>query len=383
MKIYGTIFALVTFLFLFTSCAPNQIEVEKLYEDGVEVVLNHLQPYAVKGEPSSFYLEEESMIDFSSEEIAEMGIADADDFDVAADGTIYFHYPHKNGDLVFQFGENGNYEASFGSKGQGPGEIQFVLLSGIDSQQNLIISDHVNKKVIRYRKNGELINEIRYPESMEQVYPLDNGNYLALSRKLSDPNDDFYWHLITLLGADFKKLKVLDRYKYPRPAKKGYRGVNSNYFFSWRISKEQFFIGNEDREYEFLVFDLEGNLLRKIRKEYTPVKVPSELIKTRKDRYKNAGVKMWFPEYYLPICDYFPDDEGRLYVMTFEKGENESEYWYDIFNTDGVFIGKESLKIFTWGEIRASAKAKNGKLYCFEEKDDGFRVFKVYKMIWE
>jgi len=130
------------------------------------------------------------------------------------------------------------------------------------------------------------------------------------------------------------------------------------------------------------VYDLNGNPVRKIRKEYNPVKIPSDLIQERKERYRKTPLKLWFPEYYLPICDFFPDDEGRLYVMTFEKGENEGEFWYDVFNPEGIFVGRKSLKILSGGEIFAYAQVRRNRLYCFEEKEEGFRVFKVYKMIW-
>ncbi len=95
---------------------------------------------------------------------------------------------------------------------------------------------------------------------------------------------------------------------------------------------------------------------------------------------RRGNRKVWFPKYYLPICDFFPDDEGRLYVMTFERGEEEGEYWYDIFNPDGIFINRKKLKIHSWGDIAVCAQVKRNRLYCFEEKADGYRMFKVYKM---
>ena len=39
--------------------------------------------------------------------------------------------------------------------------------------------------------------------------------------------------------------------------------------------------------------------------------------------------------------------------------------------------------LYTGGEIFAFAKIRDNRLYCFQEKEDGYRVFKVYKMIWE
>ena len=377
------IILLISALSLLICCGPKQEEVERIMEDGVEAVINHLEPYKIGGNPSYFSLEEELSIDFSSDEIGSLGIADADEFEVASDGTIYFTYSHKSDELIFQFDDKGRFQTSFGRKGQGPGEIRFILLSGIDANDNLVISDHVNKKVITFCKNGNLVSEIRYPNTVWTIFPLNNGKYIGGWRKFTDPNADFFQNGISLYDSSFKELKILDRYKMPSSIKKGYRGVNINEFFTWKISNGHIYIGNEDRGYEILKYDLDGNLLKKIRKEYTPVKVPADLIKERKGKSEGGRMKVWFPDYYLPICDFFPDDEGRLYIMTFEKGEKEREYWYDVFNPDGIFINRKKLKIYTWGEIAACAQVKRNRLYCFEEEEDGFRVFKVYKMKWK
>ena len=380
MNKHACIICLLCFLLC---CGPKQNDVERIVEDGVEVVLNYKEPYIIKGQPSYFTLEEKLSIDFSSDEIGYLGIADAVNFEVASDGTIYFTYSDISDELIFQFDAKGRFQTSFGRKGQGPGEIQFIRASGIDANDNLVISDYGNKKIITFSKNGKLVNEEHYERKVNTIFPLDNGKYIGEWRKIAEPNTDFYWRGISLYDSAFNEIKVLDRYKLPSPIKKGYRGVNINEFFTWEISNGHIYIGNEDRGYEILQYDLDGNLLRKIRKEYTPVNVSADLIKERKGSVERRGLKQWFPEFYLPICDFFPDDEGRLYIMTFEKGEHEREYWYDVFNPNGIFINRKILKIYTWGEVAVCAQVKRNRFFCFEEKDDGYRVFKVYKMNWE
>jgi hypothetical protein len=43
-------------------------------EDGVEIVLNHIETYKMKGERSSFLLEEVLLVDMESKEIEETGL---------------------------------------------------------------------------------------------------------------------------------------------------------------------------------------------------------------------------------------------------------------------------------------------------------------------
>jgi len=63
---------LILVLTLFLFCGTKQEKVEKIMEDGVEVVLNHLEPYKIKGEPFTLHIEEEFTIDTEKDEIAEL-----------------------------------------------------------------------------------------------------------------------------------------------------------------------------------------------------------------------------------------------------------------------------------------------------------------------
>ena len=80
---------LVLVISLFFYCAPKQEKVEKYMEDGVEVVLNHLEPYKIKGEPSTLILEEEFTIDTERDEMIQIGLTDLIAFDVDSKGSIF------------------------------------------------------------------------------------------------------------------------------------------------------------------------------------------------------------------------------------------------------------------------------------------------------
>ena len=63
---------------LLTFCGPRQTEVDKVVEDGVEVVLNHPEPYPVNDEPTLLSLEETLKIDLEQPEFAEFGFREPD-----------------------------------------------------------------------------------------------------------------------------------------------------------------------------------------------------------------------------------------------------------------------------------------------------------------
>ena len=366
------------------SCVYRSDRVEKHIEDGVEVTINYLEPYKIKDEPSHLVLEKEFSIDFASEEIGELGIADTTDFEIDSNGNIYFFFSNKDGNLIFKFDPQGNFLTSFGTKGQGPGEMQWIIWTGCDSQNNLFVSDNGNRKILIFSDDGSLVKEIRYPSKVGLLYPLENGNFFGLWDKHPAPSEKYmYVWAFSLYNPEFKEIKLLDTQKVYDFNILGDRGVNARPFFRSRVHNNNIYISCEDRGYEILKFNLEGDLLQKIRKEYKPVEVSDEVIQEKKRQYEEYGMKVWFPKFWLPMCDFFLDDNGRIFVKTFETGEYPADYIFDIFNPDGVFIGRKAMNIFTLGDAYACVKSKRDRLYCFQEKPDGFREFNVYRMRWK
>jgi hypothetical protein len=215
-----TIFLLLILL-LFCFCAPNSEKVKKVIEDGVEVVLNHVEPYKIRGEPTTFALEEEFIIDTEKDEIAELGLTDIMvSFDVDTRGNIYLA-SHKNDEsLIFQFDKDGNSIRSFARKGQGPGELRAripgSLYLTVDHWGNIAASDFGNKLSI-FGSRGDLIKETRIDSEMICAIPLENGNYLSYRRVL-DPRSEFLnQNPLTLYNGDFEEIKELDKQMIPNP----------------------------------------------------------------------------------------------------------------------------------------------------------------------
>jgi hypothetical protein len=222
----------------------------------------------VTGKPADFRLEEELTIDFGGPEIGALGIADATDFEVDERGHIYIFYSHKKGDKIFKFGPDGKFQKSWAAHGQGPGEVMFISSACLTAQKHLIVSDHASRKIIWYSDEGVLEKEVKYPIDGRYyiIYPLNEERSIGYARVLTDRSAEYFEFIFYLLDGKFGEMKKLDTYRYPNPLKKGRRGINHNEFFNIRATSDSLFVGNEDRGYEILKFDLEGNLLLKIRK---------------------------------------------------------------------------------------------------------------------
>ena len=349
---------------------------ERINENGVEVVINHLEPYNLGDEPTSLTLTREFEIDVESKEAASLGLANIGYFDIDSQGNIFIASSKSKDPILFKYDNAGNFISSFGRMGQGPGEVQFIRFFGIDSLDRVIISDHTSKKVLFFNAAGTLIREVAYNPDFFTMFPLENG-YFVFVQDVIKPEEEELSRNIRICNADFKDRKELDSHISPSISD----GMPVLYpVFLWRLSGERLFTVNEQRGYEILEYDLVGNLVRKVRKEYIQVRFPDELKQKYIKRYGTAR-KLYFPKYLPPFRSFFCDDQNRLYVMTQEEGDHPGEYMFDVFNRHGVFVSRISLNVLLNWDLQA--KSKKGYLYCVQEKESGFMKLVAYRMIWD
>jgi hypothetical protein len=382
---------LISILLVFSCCGPKQQKIEKIMEDGVEVIVNHLEPYKIKGEPSTLHLEEEFTIDTEKDEIAEQGVTDIRAFDVDSEGNIYFFQERESDkNLIYKFDKNGHFVTLFGRRGQGPGEIQLPVYLNITRQDEIPIQDYGAFKLYIFDRKGTIIKETRLVSKgagQFAFYPLENGNYLKF-RDYFDPSTRHRYDILDLYNSRFEEIKELDRCDYgPGVAFTQQKKKGSPRVFIFEASGGMIYLGHENRGYEILIYDLDGKLLKKIRKEYDPADAPEEFKENLITNFGRFKDKLIVPDKMPPFHYFFLDDEGRLYVKTYEKGDNKNECIHDIFNSEGIFIKRMSMAGYgSWmypGRDLNRAKAKNHRFYCIREKESGYKELAVYKMRWE
>lgn len=377
---------LVIVLILFYFCGPKEEKaekVEKIIEDGVEVIVNRLEPYKIEREPTTFSIEEESVIDTESEDLAELGIGSIDEYDVDAESNIYF----ASNEQLFKFDKRGNFIRAIGQKGQGPGEHQSISGLRIMNSGEISFYDSGNVKFLLFYRDGTLKDEIKMTARIFTylgIY-LDNENCLLRERKDLPEKGSRRLHF-ALLDRDFKKIKNLQPgYSIELPYLGG--GYNLiSYRLGHEIVNDQIYLSSNKKEkLEILVYNLQGELIRKIRKESRKVKIPDDYKEKRLEgvrkvpAWRELGLedKYFFPNHF-PIFEMFwVDDKGRILVETYEEGEKPGEHILHIFNPEGVFVGSKSLK-----DAR-SRMFKNNRMFCVDRKESGFPKLVVYKLTWE
>lgn len=378
-------------VFSLASCKSEESKVEKIMENGVEIIVNHLEPYKIEKVAPQFALQEDFSINMDSDELLDAGLAEVHSFDVDSEGNIYIISVNIEGNLIYKFNNQGKFLQSFGRSGQGPGEFVDCAYFRISSRNELIVA--ANNKIIFFDIDGSFMQETKITLGTSSGTLLDNGNYLFKdSPRPSKEKSGEMVSSISLYNPEFVKIKELDQIKFPDPGSQDIKGIYYKLF--WDISNDMIFTASQDRDYEIYVYDLNGNFVRKIRKKHekTP---PSDEYKNKyiknlgENMYRFLKDRLYFPSS-LPFFHYFiTDNNGSLFVMTYEVGLKPGEHIYDVFNPDGVFILKESMKaclsndFLTFSSVDfVDGKIKNDRFYCHYEKEDGTTNLLVYKISW-
>ena len=118
------------------------------------------------------------------------------------------------------------------------------------------------------------------------------------------------------------------------------------------------------------IYNLDGNLVQKISKDFDPV----EINKYEKEK-RNWIERKGLPKYFPAFEDFSVDEDGRIYVQTYERQMDEDKFYFDVFDPDGRYVTKTRLNSLPkyW---------KNGKMYTAEEDENGYLYVKRYKVNW-
>ena len=372
----------VCVLLLAVSCRQGD-RVEKVMEDGIEIVINGTEPYDLPDVRSPLDLEEELVIDLEDENLMKSGLYQLDTFAVDGDGNIYILSLRSEEDHIFKFTAEGRFDKSFGRHGQGPGELAGPTGVIVTGERELMVTDPSNAKNVYLNRDGGLIREVSLTRNIPVMQPLSNGNFVVMGRLRPDLDQKDLVFPLELCDESLEPVKMLDEYRMENfRLTRRIRGTAPG--FGMAVGGERIFIGNEARDYEIWVHDLEGALMRKIRKTYRPLPVTDAIKELALASYNEvARTMVYFPETLPPFRTMTADEEGWLYVLTFEEGTGPGENIIDVFDPEGAFVGRLSAAVFVNPGTPIDAVACNGRFYYVRESASGFKQLVVEKMIFE
>lgn len=355
---------------------PIQGQVAKIEKkDGLTIVHNPKNPVKKAGSPSALVLNLDLTIgdnaddeDYMFSNIGGVMVDVEEDIIVIDDKEM----------VIKIFDKTGKYLRTFGQHGQGPGEFQSVGRIVLKGGKDILVLDRGNSRFSYYSKEGKCLSEILLGKySFTSRVKPDSKGYIYADTSERDGDKSIY--KIMRFDPEFNMIETIAKTERER----NYLELSPiSVWFMYSVMHDDRFIWGWNTKYEFTIHNPDGKPVKKIIKDYDPVKITKKiqeriLAETFGDRGVPDMFKIVFPKNFTPWYYFICDDIGRFYVRTFRENEKGEIKW-DVFDEEGVYILsfylpiKETLYCF-----------RNNQAYSFiNENEDGIPVVLRYKMDW-
>jgi hypothetical protein len=380
MKTKITYFVVVSFIaasMILVGCGQQKDKWKGTIEEqeGVTVVKNPEEPIYSK---DVFSLEEDLTIENVEEE---EGFTFQDITHIVVDDDENIYVSDSKAAFIKVFDKSGNYLRTIGKKGQGPGEFLYPFEILVMPQGELMVNDLNQLRVHFFSLDGKFLRQFSSSTlAMFRRPRVDSEGHIIVGHvNVGDPVET----VLKKLDSDLNPVLTLATRPVVSkpPTNFEYFEVRRSTNLVWDVAMEDNIVWGVFNKYEIFVSNPEGKLIRKIVKEYDGIGInKEEEEKLIKAWFGNNPVPpqmtIKFPKVYPPFFRFTCDEEGRIFAQTYEKTEDEEEDYYDVFDSEGKYIVRISLKHrpHVW---------KNKKLYMIEENEEGFQVIKRYKVYWD
>jgi len=369
-------FLLLFFILCATiGAAQNAQKIRIHKENGVLVIENPKTPVPLEGMPSHPVLAEDLVIGrtradqiFIFSSVGWLGVDDKENIIVYDGKEVCFKV----------FDKSGKFSRKFGKKGQGPGEIARPMGIGMVDHKLITVNDGGNNRFAYYSLAGECLKETnRGTHRLLPGFADREGNIYGVTLNFGETVNQ---ELIKY-DSHFTPLKTVASIvlaKEPQPAELMERTLFS-------IRDDGSLLWASTYAYELYLHDGNGDLVRKIKRDYDRTKISEENLKKIAPRfYPDRPIPSSFrlpghwPEHYPVFTDLLRDDTGRIYVRLFPLHDGDLSF-YDVFDPEGRYFAvlshplKEKIVLI-----------ENDKVYCLVELDEqGNPLIKRYLLEWK
>jgi hypothetical protein len=350
--------------------ASSGQKIEVKTEGGVTVVRNPKVPVPQPGGPSQLILTQDLVI---GKEPAGGSTLFGALRSVGVDDRENIWTLDWEDDKVRVFDKTGGLISTFGKKGQGPEEWENPQRMVVTPDGTGIILD--TRKLAFHSLDGRCLKEVSTARAQMFRFKIDSrgmiyADDMAFDEKL----------VLKLVKYDPALNPLATLAEIEEPFKTGAISPFPILIYC-HVTADDRLIWMANSKYEFSILSPEGKLVKRIIKEYAPLKV-SEADKKRilEERYSDAQFRsqIVFPGEFPPVFFFIGDPEGRLYAQTYETDE-KGGLLYDVFDTEGRCITRFSLP-----REEMPFVVKMDKLYALIQEDaDGVPLVKRYVMEWK
>jgi len=331
-KISSLTLIFILAVFIFSPARAEKIQVKTV--DEVQVVKNPKKPDPPKGALIKMILEEDFTIGEGESE--EEMFSEITSVAVNNDGDVYIL--DRKEKTVKVFDNTGKFVRKFGKQGQGPGEMNMPIFVQISPNDELVVEDVVNRK--------EFLTSISTAKAAGLAAILLDSKINLIGQAVV-PAEKKLIREVKKYDKDLNPLFTIDTLDFTNLIEGKINPYRLASFYV--LGKEDNIIYGYPEEYEIEIFNPEGKLIKRILKEYDPVKITKEDQEEFMARLpaEAAAIKdrIEFPKSFPAYQSFSRDDQGRIFVRTFEKGKKEREYYFDVFDEKGIYIAKIPLDV--------------------------------------
>ncbi len=281
---------------------------------------------------------------------------------------------------IWRFDQNLNFLNKIGKKGEGPGEIPY--LSNFNFLEDKIYTFSKGRLLI-FSLDGSLLEEVKFPIFNSSLLILKNGNFVEKTRDFSFERGKERIQKIRFLDKDFNLItEVLNEHIKVTP---GYEFEAIEPYIQAKYSERNglIYISNPVKDYLIMIFDENGKQVGKILKNYKRTKVSEEykekfsetLIKdpriTSKEMADAFLKALHFPKYFPPFHSFYLDDEGNVYVRTYNRKKDKTVF--EKYSPKGIFIREYLLedKYINIVDCHLFISFSSGHYYYLYENEKG------------
>ena len=230
------------------------------------------------------------------------------------------------------------------------------------------------RKISLFNLNGDFINNQNISQSGLVIFKFDKFDKPIGIRMIFD--DENSRNDLGKFSSEF--MNDFSFYSLPISKKTMSKPRLFPSTISWDIVCGEHVVCSDPLEgYKLNVFDLNGKKIKIIQNEYDPIKVTEKDIDFELERrHLKSKEGILIPDF-LPVFRWiYSDDQGNIFVQTWELGPDNHCYYYDVFDPEGRFTIHIPIK-GKWLFF------KKDKLYSIQHDDNGFAFIKRYKLTWK
>lgn len=378
------------------SCSNDNISYSIEYEDSVQVVNNyHEHTPGLK-----VNLNKITEYNCFTNDFAEKKLKYACDFDLLPDAIIgKFIYFHK-GVYVYKVNFQGEIIKRFCSQGLGPGEVENKISNIFAIKDTIFVFEEESCKLLKYNPDGELIDQIKAASIngvSRNIIPCKD----FILRTNLDRYDEYRLKFqVNFYDSNMKYLKTFTEIDIRENSiRKDLATRVLGYFIPAVSAKHIYLAYRKDKQFMINEYNMNGNLIRKIKKVHNVVDFSIEMKNQIKEKllemdsmytddYMNIIVQLAetmsskpYDQLYIHD-DYMWVSKPRINSGMFHYLNIDHVHSFDIFK-DGIFLKNFELDLSDEDILWSNASIMNEYLIVCKKYKNDTHSLELYNIIYQ